>query len=209
MRFDAHAFVQKFDVSRETIARLNQYEALLKKWNSKINLVSRSTLTEVWHRHFADSAQLWTLIPPSAETWLDFGSGAGFPALVIAIIAAEKRPNLTFTLVEGDQRKCAFLLTVVRELDLSATIEPSRIESLTAQKADVISARAVAPLGQLLDISALHARESTVLLFPKGNSYESELTAAQKHWHIDQEVVRSLTDSSSVILRIEGFERAK
>jgi len=209
MRFDQHTFAQQFDVSRETIERLIRYEALLKKWNSKINLVSRSTLTDIWHRHFADSAQLWPLIPANASTWLDFGSGAGFPALVNAVFSAEKRPTLGFTLVESDQRKCAFLLTAARELDLSVIIKPSRIETLATQQADIISARAVASLDQLVTLSAPHAHESTVLLFPKGISYESELTAAQNHWHMEQKVVRSLTDSSSVILRIEGFARAK
>lgn len=204
---DRDNFRDKFNVSRETIERLDGYEQLLIKWNSKINLVSKSTIPEMWNRHFCDSAQLWPYIDKNARSWLDFGSGAGFPALVNAVIAKEKQPELKFTLVESDHRKCAFLNSVVRELDLAATVVPVRIEASEPQKADIISARAVASLDQLLEYSEKHRHESTILLFPKGMNYESELTAAQKHWHIEVRTIQSLTDSNSVILRIEGFTR--
>jgi len=209
MLVDRESFARQFDVSRETMARLDAYEVLLKKWNPKINLVSRSTLSEIWHRHFADSAQIWALVPKGASVWLDFGSGAGFPGLVCAVLALEKRPCLQFILVESDQRKCAFLASVATALGLNIRIEPARIEALSAQKADIVTARAVAALTQLLGLSAKHVHESTVLLFLKGNNYESELTAARKHWHIEAEEIESLTDSSSVILRIEDFARVE
>jgi 16S rRNA (guanine527-N7)-methyltransferase len=189
--------------------RLGRYEAMLKKWNPKINLVSDSTISDVWHRHFADSAQLFSYIPSAASSWLDFGSGAGFPGLVCAAMAASLRPKLHFTLAESDQRKSSFLLNTIRELDLNASVVVDRIENIPPQRADIISARAVSALDQLLEYSMPHAHESTVLLFPKGNSYETELTAARNHWHIEEKVFRSLTDPKSVILRIEGFERAK
>ena len=201
-------FAKSFDVSRETMERFETYEALVKKWNPRINLVSKSTLGGMWQRHFVDSAQLWEHIPKNASVWLDFGSGAGFPGLVNAVIAREKMPDLKFVLVESDQRKCAFLINAAREMDLKVAVVPSRIEATPSQHADIISARAVASLEDLLAFSSLHAHKSTVLLLPKGNSYESELTAAQKHWHIDTKVIQSLTDSNSVILKIEGFERA-
>lgn len=207
MRVDRENFTALFDVSRETIERLDVYEALLKKWNPKINLVSRTTLAEIWHRHFADSAQIYQHIGANAKKWLDFGSGAGFPGLVAAVIAQEKDPDMGFTFVESDHRKAAFLLTVSNTLGLNAAVITERIEAIAAQNADVISARAVAALDQLLLWAGPHAHKSTVLLFPKGNSYESELTAARKHWHIEAEVIPSMTDSSSVILRIEDFER--
>ena len=207
MRVDRNSFATTFDVSRETIERLEAYEALLKKWNPKINLVSRTTLDEIWHRHFADSAQMYQHIDASLKNWLDFGSGAGFPALVLATLAQEKAPELRFTLVESDQRKAAFLMTVSNALGLNATVITKRIEAVVPQKADIISARAVAALDKLLHWAAPHAHKSTVLLFPKGNSYESELTAARKHWHIEAEVIPSVTDSGAVILRIEDFER--
>lgn len=204
-----NAFTNYLDVSRETLARFDAYEALLKKWNPRINLVSNSTLDDIWHRHFLDSAQLWHHIPEGTQKWLDFGSGAGFPGLVCAVIAKEMNPDFKFTLVESDQRKCAFLMSVSNELDLDTQILPMRVESIPPQQADVITARAVASLGQLLAMSAPHKHKSSVLLLPKGNSFESELTEARKHWHIDAQVIESLTDSGSVILKIEDFERAK
>ena len=201
-------FAEQFDVSRETIERLNEYQALLEKWNPKINLVSRTTLDQVWHRHFADSAQLIRHTPKNAARWLDFGSGAGFPGLLCAAIAHELQPELAFTLVESDHRKCAFLLSAAEKMGLKVQIRPERIEDMHPHNADIISARAVAPLDQLLSLSAKHTHKATVLLFPKGINYESELTAARHHWHIDMTVIQSLIDSNSVILRIEEFERA-
>lgn len=200
-------FADKFNVSRETLERLDEYEWLLKKWNSKINLISRNTLGEIWHRHFSDSAQLYQHMGSNCNKWLDFGSGAGFPGLVVAAMAVERHPETKFILVESDQRKAAFLMTVSNALGLPAAVIAERIEDLPGQKADIITARAVASLDQLLNWSAPHAQKSSVLLFPKGNSYESELTAARKHWHIEEEVIPSVTDSSSVILRIKDFER--
>jgi len=201
------SFAEKFNVSRETIERLTEYEALLKKWNPKINLISRNTVDDIWHRHFADSAQLYQHIGENCKKWLDFGSGAGFPGLVVAAMAVEKHPDTRFILVESDHRKAAFLMTVSRALGLSATVKTDRIEAIPAQNADIITARAVASLDQLLKWAAPHAQKTSVLLFPKGNSYESELTAARKHWHIEVETTPSVTDSSSVILRIKDFKR--
>ncbi len=208
MRADLDSFEKNFDVSRETIERLGEYEALLKKWNTKINLVSRNTVNDIWQRHFSDSAQLFPHIDNLYSNWLDFGSGAGFPGLVVATIAKEKAPNIEFVLVESDQRKAAFLHTVSNTLGLKVKVISERVEALNPQHADIISARAVAPLGQLLELARPHAHKSTILLFPKGINYELELTAAQKHWHIEVEIIPSMTDSSSVILRIEDFKRA-
>ncbi|MCF6273177.1 MAG: 16S rRNA (guanine(527)-N(7))-methyltransferase RsmG [Rhodobacteraceae bacterium] len=209
MAYDISKFQTEFNVSRETLNLLEVYEALLVKWNDKINLISKSTVPLVWERHFFDSAQLWPMIPASALSWLDFGSGAGFPALVNAVIAKEKRPDLNFTLVEADQRKGVFLSTIIRELGLNVVVVADRIEKIEPRKVDIITARAVASLDKLLGFSAPHAHKSTVLLFPKGRGYESELTAAQNHWHIEEKVFHSMTDSSSVILRIEDFNRVK
>ena len=207
MRISRESFSKLFDVSRETMERFDEYDALLRKWNPKINLISRSTADEIWHRHFADSAQLYQHIDKTCLNWLDFGSGAGFPGLVIATLAQEKQPDLKVTLVESDHRKAAFLLTVSNALGLNTQTVTERVESVQAQNADIISARAVAPLDQLLSWAAPHAHKSTVLLFPTGNSYESELTATRKHWHIESKVIPSVTESSSVILRIEEFAR--
>ena len=207
MQVSEENFASAFDVSRETIAQLAQFERLLRKWNPAINLVSRATLGDLWHRHFADSAQIYQHVDEKHTSWLDFGSGAGFPGLVVAVLAKENRPDLAVTLVESDHRKAAFLLTVANTLGLNVSVKIGRIEEMGGESADVISARAVASLEQLLIWAHPHAHDSTVLLFPKGISYESELTAARKHWHIEAKVIPSVTDSGAVILRIEDFER--
>jgi 16S rRNA (guanine527-N7)-methyltransferase len=120
---------RRLGVSRETTDRLADLVALLLNWNRKINLIGRGTEPEVWHRHVLDSAQLWPLRPAMARTWVDLGSGAGFPGLVIAILAKELDPSLDVILVESDQRKAAFLATAVRELDLNATVHADRVEA--------------------------------------------------------------------------------
>lgn len=208
MQVDQAQFQSKFNVSRETMERLAQYERLLKKWNPRINLVSSATLSDVWHRHFADSAQLWHHLPEKWARWLDLGSGAGFPGLVGAVFAKEAALGQHVHLVESDHRKCAFLATVARDLELDVTVSTTRIEALPGQNADVITARALAPLEKLLEFSHPHAHKSTVLLFPKGNNHESELTAAQNNWTMVLKTLPSITDSGSVILRIEDFNRA-
>lgn len=142
MEFAQSNFAEYFDVSRETMDRLGAYASLLEKWNPKINLVSSSTLANTWHRHLADSAQLWALAPEGAKSWMDIGSGAGFPGLVIAAIAAEKLPDLAVTLVESDRRKSVFLKTVAREMGVTVNVITERIEMLEPQNADILSARA-------------------------------------------------------------------
>lgn len=199
---DEQAFADKFDVSRETMARLQAYASLLEKWNPKINLVAKSTLPSVWHRHIADSAQIWKLAPLGACTWLDIGSGAGFPGLVVAAIAAEKAPELQVILVESDRRKSVFLQTAARAMGLKAKVLTERIESLEPQNADILSARALAPLTQLLEYADKHLNEGGTCLFPKGAKAELELTEAASSWHISHKSFPSLTDPEAVILSI-------
>lgn len=199
-------FAQATDVSRETLARFETYAALLEKWTARINLVSRSTLPDLWRRHFHDSAQLFDLAPPTARTWIDLGSGAGFPGLVIAILAAEKAQGLAVTLVEADTRKAVFLQTVLRELGIPGDVLPIRIEQLDPRPADVITARALAPLPRLLELAAPFCHPGTRLLLPKGRDAGSELTAARRHWHIECEIRPSKADPDGQILVIESFE---
>ena len=201
-------FQSRFDVSRETMDRLRVYVALLKKWNPKINLVAKSTLQDVWHRHLADSAQLWSLAPEGAKSWLDIGSGAGFPALVIAAIAAEKAPDLVVTLIESDRRKSVFIKTVAREMGVSVTMKTDRIEALPPEGADILSARALASLSQLLEFAEQHRKPDGMCLFPKGARADSELTESSSCWHMSYEKFPSITDESAVILRIGELHRA-
>lgn len=195
------------NVSRETSERLETYAALLVKWNPAINLVSKSSLAEVRSRHFADSAQLFALCPPEARHWADLGSGGGFPGLVIAIIAAELAPDLSVTLVESDARKSAFLATVARETGVAATVRSERIEALSPLAADVLSARALAPLPQLLGFTERHLAAAGRALFPKGATYQAEVDESLADWRFDLQKHASKTDPRAVILAIEGVSR--
>ena len=190
-------FARAFNVSRGTLDRLESYSRLLTQWQAKINLVAPGTLTEVWHRHFADSAQLVRFAPPLAETWLDLGSGAGFPGLVVATLLAEEG-KCRVTLCESDTRKAAFLADVKRKLGLAVDIIPARIETDsthgTVGRVDVVSARALAPLQRLVPLAAPFFHEQTVGLFPKGREADKEIAEAAMSWQFEAELVPSLTD---------------
>jgi len=195
-------FAQAFDVSRETTARLEILLGLLAHWTARINLVAASTLPDAWARHIADSAQLYALAPPEARSWLDLGAGAGFPGLVITAIAAEKSPKLAVTLVESDHRKAAFLRTAAQKMALAPVIHAARAESLPPHKADVVSARALAPLPKLLALASPFVGQHTVCLFPKGAEVDRELTDAERDWHSRLERTPSQTHPSACILRL-------
>ncbi len=188
------------------MARLERYAALLEKWNPKINLVARSTLETLWDRHFVDSAQVFRHLPEGPRSWADLGSGGGFPGLVIAILAAEKAPDMLVTLVESDTRKAAFLRTVIRETGISVRVMDERIENIPPLHSDVISARALADLSTLLGFAARHLGQGGVALFPKGVNWEKEVREAQQKWRFTCKQFTSETDSGAVILRIEGIE---
>lgn len=192
------------NVSRETLERLRIFEALLIKWNPKINLVAPGEIQRLWDRHILDSAQLFTHAKLDFRTWIDMGSGGGFPGIVCAILAAETGWDQGFTLIESDKRKSVFLGEAVRSLSLKATIQSIRIEAYCGEKADVISARALAPLDRLLELAHPMIGESTQFLFPKGKRAESELTAARRSWNMSVERIPSLTDPDGVILKLTG-----
>lgn len=200
-------FLAAHDVSRETLERLKTYESLLRKWNPAINLVGRSTVEDLWARHFEDSAQIYELAPESAEKWVDLGSGGGFPGLVAAILAAGDGRTTGFTLVESDLRKAAFLSTVVRETGLSVRVMPDRAEILPPQGADLVSARALAPLEKLISFAARHLAPSGTALFAKGANHAAELAKALESWHFSYQAIASQTDPDAVIYKIEGISR--
>lgn len=195
------------NVSRETMTRLTHYEALLRKWNPAINLVARSTLDRIWERHFRDSTQVFDLAPAAARCWVDLGSGGGFPGLVVAILAADERPDLRVTLVESDMRKAAFLTTVARETKIPATVLSKRIEELEPLEADVLSARALAPLDRLLAHAERHLAASGVAIFPKGAAWRDELRLALETWRFSYENSVSVTDPVATVLTIGGISR--
>ena len=190
-------------VSRETRERLNIYADLLRKWQRSINLVGPRTIDDLWNRHFTDSAQLLPLIPSSARVLVDFGSGAGFPGLVLAILGVAE-----VHLIESDQRKATFLREVARATGTPISVHAKRIEQVAPFPADIVSARALAPLGDLLGFAAPFLRPDSLCLFPKGQMVEDELSAASKTWNMTVDRIQSVTDSSATILRISRVSRA-
>ena len=181
---------------------MRAYAALLRQWSARINLVAPSTIGDVWRRHFLDSAQLLPLLPATADSLVDLGSGAGFPGLVLAIMGA---PGTT--LVEADARKCAFLREAARLTEAAVTIRHGRIDSLPPRAAAVVTARALAPLDRLLPWSERLIGPATVCLFPKGREAGQELAAAQKMWVMDVTTYASRSDPHGVILRLSRVSR--
>lgn len=210
-------FAAEFRISRETRDRFETYAALLTQWQKAINLVAPSTLDDIWRRHFADSAQLLALAPPRPSAWLDLGSGAGFPGLVIAILLAESispqggeaSAPARVTLVESDQRKAAFLREVARSTRVPVDILAIRIETLATRfklpPGGVVSARALAPLSQLLRLSSPFLGGGSVGLFLKGREVASELENAARLWDFRSESVSSVTDPEARIVVIRDF----
>jgi 16S rRNA (guanine527-N7)-methyltransferase len=219
-------------VSRETRERLEVYVDLLQRWQRRINLVSPSTLPHIWERHITDSLQLVPLIPNHARVVLDLGSGAGFPGLVLAIAM----PWLTVHLVESDGRKAAFLTEAARLTRCAAKVHARRVEALDPAAltwdgeclssplssnaprtpvngmspsgiADVVTARALAPLNILLNLASRFLGPGSICLFPKGRQVEDELTDAARCWKMELDQIQSVTESSATILRVGGLGR--
>ncbi|MFD0985780.1 16S rRNA (guanine(527)-N(7))-methyltransferase RsmG [Methyloligella solikamskensis] len=205
------AFAKAFDVSRETIHRLERYQELLSEWQSWTNLIAKSTLPDVWTRHFADSAQL-TLLAPKARLWLDLGSGAGFPGLVVAILKSGD-PDFKMHLVESNQRKCRFLAEVAAATDAPVEIHPVRIENLRrnslSEAPHIISARALAPLPKLLGLAEPLFGEETRGLFLKGRDASREIDEAKKDWRFRVETHPSLTSKESTIVDVTGLRHSR
>ncbi len=192
-------FGAKVDVSRETLARLKAYEKLVRKWNPRINLIAKSTIGDIWDRHFLDSAQLFELIPSGTKTLVDLGSGAGFPGLVLALMG--EATDLKVTLIEADTRKCAFLRTAALELKLDVEIVNERISAVDLSGFDVITARALASLTELLDWTSGRA-PSSICLFAKGENLADELREAEIAWTYDHDLIPSKTNPNASIVRI-------
>ena len=202
------AFIAAEKVSNETIERLRIHESLLKKWSAHSNLVAKSTLPHIWFRHFLDSAQLLQYGPSGSSSWLDLGTGAGFPGMVLAIIGAEKLPTARFTLVEANRKKCEFLFAVADETGVDVRIRHARSEDIEPQNADAVTARAVSPLARLLELAKPHLARNGFCIFPKGVRYEAEICAARLRWNFAVERAASITNKSSAILMIRELRHA-
>ena len=200
---------EKLFVSRETLSDLRIYQTLLTDWQNKFNLVSNSSLQDAWSRHFLDSAQLYQYIPKNTVNLIDFGSGAGFPALVLATMSKKRTPYLNITAVESIKKKTLFLKEVCSRLDLQVRIENNRIENLKPQKYDVITSRAMCSLDKLLDYAQNFCHKNTTCIFPKGQSYESELMLAKKKYSFDCEIKENMLSEDGKILIITNIKNKK
>ena len=192
-------------VSRETAERLATFAALLRKWQKRINLIAPSTVPELETRHIADCVQLVTLHPDMRRV-ADLGSGAGFPGIVLAILLAEHADSHVH-LVESNHKKAGFLREALRVCGVSGTVHADRIEAVVPglEAIDTVTARALAPLDQLLTLSHPLLRNGAVGLFQKGREYREELARARGHWSFDLIVHQSVIDVDSVVLRIENL----
>ncbi len=191
-------------VSRETLERLTRYLELLRRWQRAINLVGQETLRDPWRRHMLDSAQLFEHLPATCRNLVDLGSGAGFPGLVLAIMGVPE-----VHLIESDRRKAQFLREVARATRTAVTIHRQRIEDMPGWPADLVTARALAPLPRLLDLVERFLAADSVCLFLKGRSVHDELTATVESWHMEVEALPSRTDPEGVILKLRGVRRAR
>jgi 16S rRNA (guanine527-N7)-methyltransferase len=195
-------------VSRETLERLRAYAELLIKWQDKINLVSASTLPDLWRRHILDSGQLFRHLPDTTRVVADLGSGAGFPGLVLAAMGVPE-----VHLLESDTRKCAFMREAARVMGVSVTIHPARIERISPFPADVVTSRALASLSDLISYAEPflsppgEGGKTAECLFLKGRLAEDELTLASKEWNMTIERLSSLSDPDGLILRLSEVTR--
>ncbi len=201
--------LRKYDVSRETFEKLKAYEASLQEWQNKFNLVSSASLQDSWNRHFLDSMQLFKFIPKTAKTLYDFGSGAGFPGMVIAIMAKEKTPYLKVSLVESIGKKTLYLKHVAEQAGVDVTIYNERIENLPQKNVDVITSRAMTALDKLLDYARPFCGKDTICIFPKGKKYAEEIEEARKRWKFDCQIIPSEMSDEGVILIINNLSKLK
>lgn len=192
------------DVSRETLEKLDAYKALLEKWTQKINLISRSSIQHIADRHIWDSAQVYE---KTEGKWADLGSGGGLPAVVVALLAQGWNEALDMTLVESDQRKATFLRSCARELDVPLQVVARRIDAVKPLGADTISARALADLSSLLELSHPHFAMGGTGIFMKGARWQDELRAARKNWVFSCDATESKTNPEAAILKIRDIHR--
>lgn len=193
-------------VSRETMDRLEVFADRVRHWNQKINLVSKGSIPHLMERHILDSVQLLSVLDAPVESWADLGSGGGFPGLVLAIAGGGSLIDRV-TLVESDSRKCAFLIDTIRAMNLNAKVINDRIEATPGLAANVVSARALAPLDVLLGFAHSHLAPGGRAVFPKGIRHQEEIDAAAKVWDFSVEMKASTTEAGACVLVLESIAR--
>lgn len=201
---DRAAFFAEFDVSRETSERLDAVILTLDDWRMRSNLIGPREWPQIWHRHVADSYQILPFIPETARC-VDLGSGAGFPGLIVSAA----RPEGHVTLMESVGKKCAFLRAAIDAAGLKASVYQGRIEAAPDSQADIVTARAFAPLPKLLDYAAPWMENGATGVFLKGERWKEELTDAQQRWNFAYEAIPSRTGGSGVILIVRELKRGR
>lgn len=202
---NAEQFAAQAPIHPNSLSDYRNWESLLQKWNARINLVAPNSLPEFWSRHALDSAQVLPLIPDEAKVIVDFGSGAGFPGIAVAIEARHTTPDRQVHLIESVGKKASFLKSVSRETGLKTTVHARRIEAIPSLKADIITARAFAPLHRLLPLAWHHIANDGQLVLLKGEGVDAELDEAAQDWQFDSHRTRSLTDDGGCILQIRNL----
>ena len=209
LREDRERALASLDVSRETLGRLDAYADLLVKWQKAINLVAPSTLKSLWTRHILDSAQV-AILGAKHQSWADLGSGAGFPGVIIAVLARERAEPGRFHLIESDQRKASFLREAARVTGVSAEIHACRVEDILPElrgKITAVTARALAPLPSLLALAEPLLTTGAEGFFPKGETLSSELQRASEVFAFESRAVPSQSDEKGRILVIRDLRR--
>ncbi|MDC3087032.1 16S rRNA (guanine(527)-N(7))-methyltransferase RsmG [Paracoccaceae bacterium] len=195
--------IENLNVSRETIKSFNQYETLLCKWNQKINLVSPNTLADLWVRHFLDSGQIINHVDASGKKWVDVGTGAGFPGLVVALLLRDRKIDCDIVLIEKNMKKVFFLNEVIRKLNLNVKIVNNNIDTIEPLNADILTARAFSELKKLIELTVRHRKQRGVSLFLKGENYRLELDKTLNYRFFDYDIFDSLSNSSGKIIRVK------
>lgn len=198
--------LDELSVSRETREMLVDFSQELPRWSKSINLIAPSTATNIWRRHILDSAQILLAAPRDLASWCDLGSGGGLPGLVVAIILTT-RPGTQITLIESDRRKAAFLKLMAVRYGLQAEVRQERIEESAPVSSQIVSARALAPLQNLLPLVVRHLHPTGMALLLKGKEADSEVELARRKWHFDVEQHASLLESQGRILAIRNIEQ--
>ena len=215
---EKNTFSKLFDVSRETLAKLCKYELKIISSNQKFNIIGKSTIPNIWQRHFADSAKILSFITQIAKQndnrkleICDVGSGGGFPGLVILILNQEKKINFNMTLVESNKKKCLFLGDLIKCFKINAEIINDRAENLN-DKFDIIVARAVAPLHKFLAFCKNISTNKTIYILPKGSNFQLELLQLKKQWYYDVNIVKNnkeIDRSGGVTVILSNLKKKK
>ncbi|KCZ51130.1 16S rRNA (guanine(527)-N(7))-methyltransferase RsmG [Hyphomonas pacifica] len=201
---DRAAFLADFDVSRETLERLDTIILTLDDWRKRSNLIGPREWPQIWTRHVGDSFQILDSVSNETRV-VDFGSGAGFPGLIMSAA----RPASHVTMMESVGKKCAFLRAAIDAAGLNAAVYQGRIETAPASEADIVTARAFAPLPKLLDYAAPWMENGAKGVFLKGERWKEELTDAQQRWSFAYEAIPSRTGGSGVILIVRELKRGR